>query len=102
MSERPTHLGEALRLMRVFHDMTLTEVALLVGRGNSHLSEVENGKKPPSLDLLQRYADAFKIPLSSLVLFSEHVSSPSDKAARAVAKKVIRMLQWIEERSHEH
>lgn len=47
-------LNEALRLIRVYHDLTQTQLCNQIGISNSHLSEIEKGKKQPSLDLLSR------------------------------------------------
>lgn len=91
--------GEALRLVRSFHDMNQSELALSLGISRSYLSEVESGKKIPSLDLLQKYAAQFEIPLSALVFFSEQVNEPvGDKRARHVlGNKAIALLRWIEQ-----
>lgn len=88
---------EALRLVRVFHDMNQTKLAERLGISKSYLSEIENGKKSPTLELLQKYAEAFNMPLSSLLFFAENVSNPSrsDTVRAAIAGKAIKMLQWI-------
>lgn len=88
---------EALRLVRVFHDMNQSALAERLGISKSYLSEIENGKKPPTLELLQKYADTFNMPLSSLLFFAENVDSHtrSDKVRAAIAGKALKMLQWI-------
>lgn len=92
--------GEALRLVRSFHDMNQSELALALGISRSYLSEIESGKKVPSLELLQKYASRFDVPLSALVFFSEQVDEPArDKRVRNVlAGKALSLLQWIEQR----
>lgn len=89
---------EALRLVRVFHDLNQAALAERLGISKSYLSEIESGKKPPTLDLLQKYADAFNMPLSSLLFFAENAntSSHSEKVRTAIAGKAIKMLKWIE------
>jgi transcriptional regulator with XRE-family HTH domain len=88
---------EALRLVRIFHDMNQTALAERLGISKSYLSEIESGKKAVTLDLLQKYADTFNMPLSSLMFFAENVQkgSRSDKVRTAIAGKVIKMLQWM-------
>ena len=88
---------EALRLVRVFHDMNQTKLAERLGISKSYLSELESGKKSPTLELLQKYAETFNMPLSSLLFFAENVRSPSrsDKVREAIAGKALKMLQWI-------
>ena len=87
---------EALRLVRVFHDLNQTALAELLGISKSYLSEIESGKKPVTLELLEKYASAFNMPLSSLMFFAERVNDgSSEKVRTAVASKVVKMLDWI-------
>ena len=88
---------EALRLVRVFHDLSQTQLAERLGISKSYLSELESGKKTPSLEILQKYAESFSMPLSSLLFFSENVESPtrSERARAAIATKALKMLEWI-------
>ncbi len=94
-------LNEALRLIRVYHDMKQNEAADRLGISKSYLSEIENGKKEPSLDLLRRYETAFDIPTSSIMFFSENLGEPParEKARMFVASKIVRLMQFLEERS---
>lgn len=93
--------GEALRLVRSFHDMNQSELASSLGISRSYLSEIESGKKAPSLELLQKYATLFDLPLSALVFFSERVDEhPRDQRVRNfLGGKAIALLQWIEQKS---
>jgi transcriptional regulator with XRE-family HTH domain len=88
---------DALRLVRVFHDMSQTELAGRLGISKSYLSELERGeKKKISLDLLDRYSDIFAIPVSSLVFFAEQiVDGKSDNVRMAITGKVVKMLEWM-------
>lgn len=92
--------GEALRLVRSFHEVNQSDLADALGISRSYLSEIESGKKVPSLDLLQRYATHFGIPLSSLVFFSENTGeSERDLSVRKMlGKKAIAILQWVEKK----
>lgn len=67
---------------------------------NSYLSEIETGNKVPGLDLLERYAKVFKMPVSSILLFSETIGSKHKASAKlrsASADKILRLLEWLEE-----
>lgn len=88
---------EALRLVRVFHDMNQSALAERLGISKSYLSEIEGGKKSPTLELLEKYAETFNMPLSSLLFFAENVDNPSrsNKVRTAIAGKALKMLQWI-------
>ncbi len=87
---------EALRLVRVFHDMNQTTLAARLQISKSYLSEIESGKKQVTLELLQKYANIFGVPLSSLLFFAEQVEGGARERARtAIAGKVIKMLDWM-------
>ena len=87
---------EALRLVRVFHDMNQTTLAERLEISKSYLSEIESGKKQVTLELLQKYADTFGMPLSSLLFFAEKIEGGArDRVRTAIAGKVVKMLDWI-------
>jgi transcriptional regulator with XRE-family HTH domain len=90
-------LNEALRLMRVFHDLNKTQTADRVGLSKSYITELERGDKKVTLEVLQKYADAFNVPVSSLMFFAEQATEgpTSEKVRTAVAGKVVKMLDWI-------
>ncbi len=94
--------NEALKLVRQFHNLSLTETASRLSVSKSYLSLIENGHKKPTLDLVEAYAKAFNMPVSQLMLFAEGIGDPkpSDRIRRAIAGKAIRMLQWLDEISH--
>ena len=50
-------INEALRLIRVFHDLSQKKLAESLRVSNSHLSEIESGKKTPSIELIEKYAN---------------------------------------------
>lgn len=94
-------LNRALKLLRTYHQLKQVELAKRLDIGNSYLSEIENGIKTPSIDLLQKYSVVFKIPVSSIILFSEKIEEPqrpSEKLRVAAADKILRLLEWIDER----
>lgn len=91
-------LGAALRSLRVFHDLSQTDAAVKLEISKSYLSEVEAGKKEPTLALLSRYAEVFSVPLSSVLFFAEQMGkSGSNTVASGIAPKVLRLLEWIAE-----
>jgi transcriptional regulator with XRE-family HTH domain len=60
--------GEKLRALRKQHGMTLEELALALGlTTHSHLSNIESGRKKPSLELAIKIADFFKVTVDQLV-----------------------------------
>lgn len=59
--------GRAVSLKRVESKMTQGELAERVPLNRSHLSELENGKRSPSLELAERIAKALRCELSELL-----------------------------------
>ena len=98
-------LSEALRLIRVFHDMKQNELAARFDISKSYLSAIERGKKAPSVEIIEKYASEFQIPASSILFFSEQLgdlSSGCDMADRArgvIARKVLNFLRIVEMRT---
>lgn len=94
-------LGEALRLIRVYHDLKQKQVAERLSISTSYLSEIEKGHKTPTLELIQRYSDAFGLPVSSILFFAETVEDvgSSDRARSFVAGKMVGLMQFLEARS---
>ncbi len=91
-------LSEALRLIRVFHDMKQQELADHLSLSKSYISELESGKKVPSMEVIQKYSDEFRIPASSILFFSESLEDPSraKRAKSVIAGKVLQFLQLVE------
>ncbi|QHQ34520.1 helix-turn-helix transcriptional regulator [Algicella marina] len=94
-------INEALRLIRVFHDLKQVELAKKIGVSRSHISEIEKGNKTPSLDLIQRYATEFRIPVSSILFFAEELpnAKSGDKIRSKIAGKVIDILRFVERKA---
>lgn len=64
-------IGDTLRRLRGIYGYTAREMSSKLGISSSYLSEIENGKKQPTLDLLEEYSKLFNVRLSSLLRFSE-------------------------------
>jgi transcriptional regulator with XRE-family HTH domain len=95
-------LSEVLRLIRVYHDLNQKEMAERLKISKSYLSEIESGTKTPTLQLVEAYATEFDVPSSAILFFVESVGdevSASSKAKRLVRQKILRLLQYIEERT---
>lgn len=91
-------LAEALRLIRVYHDIKQQDLADRLGLSKSYVSEIESGKKTPSLEVIDKYSRTFGIPASSILFFAENIEEPN-KASHArslIADKVLKFLQFIE------
>lgn len=91
-------INKALRLLRVYHDLSQSDVAARVGLSKSYVSELEAGNKKVTLEVLEKYSQAFSIPVSSLMIFAERSEDGSfrEGARTYVADKVLKMLDWID------
>lgn len=90
-------LNEALKLVRLFHHLKQNELAEKLEISKSYLSEIEAGKKTPTLDLINKYSETFGLKPSSLLLFSESIQDDSfvEKSRIKIARKSLNILQWI-------
>ena len=90
-------MNEALKQIRIFHQLKQVELANELGISKSYLSEIESSKKPVSMTLLAKYSGYFSVPVSSLMMFSENIDAAknSDKLRLKCANKIIKMLCWI-------
>ena len=94
-------LNQALRHLRRYHGMKQRDLAVKLGISNNYLSEIESGAKAHviTIELLNKYAEIFKVPASTLMLFSEQLESGkrSEKLRVSMATKVLKMLDWIDQ-----
>jgi len=89
-------LNKALKLIRVFHDLTQKELAEKLGISKSHISEIESGKKTPTLAVLNRYAEFFQVPVSSIMFLSENLDNdvnPNEIMQKLRSSTI--MLNWL-------
>jgi transcriptional regulator with XRE-family HTH domain len=92
-------IGKALRLLRVYHDLKLGELAKKIEISSGYLSEIENGKKKPSLELIEKYAVFFNIKPSAILFFSENLDNEtmSGKIKNNIKGNMLAFLSTIED-----
>jgi transcriptional regulator with XRE-family HTH domain len=91
-------INKALKVIRQFHNIKQVELAQKLDLSKSYLSEIESGKKPVSLELLDKYSNLFDIPVSSLVFFSETIGKEGKKAQKfryVFADKILNIMEWM-------
>lgn len=91
-------INKALKIIRQFHNLKQSELAGKIQISKSYLSELESGKKPVSLDILEKYSKHFEIPVSSLVFFSENMSKNKtipEKFRTVFAGKILNIMEWF-------
>ena len=93
-------LEEALRMLRVFHDMNLSELSNDLGISVSYLCEIEKGRKRPSVELLNKYAKVFNTKPSVIMFFAESLTendvSFKKKLKQSLREKIIKFMRGIE------
>lgn len=89
-------IGEALRLIRVFHDKKSTELAKELGISSSYLSEIESGKKQPSLELVNKYAEIFNTSSHSILFFSDELDKNKGPFKVSMRNKILKFLKAVE------
>lgn len=90
-------IGDILKDTRAIYGYKAVEMSKLLGISTSYLSEIENNKKQPSLELLKKYSKIYDMKLSSLILLSENYdeaskNKKSDKFIRNMMIKLIRKM----------
>lgn len=68
-------MSETLKLLRIFFGYKSVEMAKKLNISQSFLSEVENGKKNATLELLNQYSKVLNIKVSTIVLLSESLEN---------------------------
>lgn len=62
------NIGPYLKQRRLEKQLTLSDVAAKMDCSISYISIMENGKRLPKLDFIERYATAINIPVLSLLI----------------------------------
>lgn len=74
--------------------MNAKEFSNALGISASYLSEIENDKKIPSIEILQNYADLLDMKLSSVILLTEKSEDLRKKGKSQVFIQRM-LLKWI-------
>jgi transcriptional regulator with XRE-family HTH domain len=56
-----------VRLLRVKRDMTQEQLAMDAGVNKNYISQVESGTRAVSVDILDKLAHAFEVPVAELL-----------------------------------
>jgi len=90
-------IGDVLKRTRAIYGYKAVEMSSLLGISASYLSEIENNKKQPSLEILEKYANIHGIRLSSLILLSENIDEAvkSGKGTAMIRNMMIHLIQGM-------
>jgi len=78
--------GEIIRLIRIVDGISQGELAKRLNVTNAYLSQIENGRKEPSLSLLKVFSAQTSVPLPLLVLDS---GSPVENEIMGDLRKIL-------------
>ncbi|MCM1569864.1 MAG: helix-turn-helix domain-containing protein [Roseburia sp.] len=88
-------IGDVLKRTRAIYGYKASEMSELLQISKSYLSEIENNKKQPSLELLEKYSEIYGMKLSSLILLSENYddANKSNKGDKFIRSMMIKLIE---------
>lgn len=89
-------IGEALRLLRIYNDMKAVQVSEDLGISQSYISEIEQGKKIPSIEVINKYASYFHTTPSAILLMAEGLEKDPKSFKERISGKLAGLLQELE------
>ena len=91
-------INETLKMLRTINGMTGKELADRLIISTSYLSEIENGRKAPSLELLEKYSAIFDVRLSTLILFTEEMQDENKASVKMKTRdKLFQFMKFLEQ-----
>lgn len=93
-------IGLILKKIRLVYSMSAKDLAKELDISASYLSEIENNKKNPSIDLLEKYSNIFDIKTSSIILMAEDYldSKKKSKSDLFIQRRMLNLLNKYSER----
>ena len=85
-------IGDILKRTRTIYGYKASELSELLGISKSYLSEIENNKKQPSLELLEKYSKIYDMKLLSENYEEASKSNKGDKFIRNMMIKLIEKM----------
>ena len=67
MTNRIENIGKNIKKHRKLQELAQIELAVTVGIDRAYLSEIENGRTNPSINILYAIADALKVDITDLL-----------------------------------
>ncbi len=97
-------IERALKLAREYSDVSAAEMANTLEVSRSYISELESGKKRVTVDILNKYADALRLPASAFLDFSDALGGTTNPDRQRRAEKLVHILSWVtdDQQSRKH
>lgn len=86
-------IGETLKSLRNIYGYSGKELSEKIEISAGYLSEIENNKKSPSLNVLERYSKVFDLKLSTLILLAEKDKENLSHGENWIRKKMISFIE---------
>lgn len=85
--------NKAVKAFRVFNGLTQQQISESLGLPKSFISEMENGKKPVTIQVIDRYAEYFKVQAWEIVYLGKVYDSKSKQSR--FTKMLLTLIEWI-------
>lgn len=92
-------LNEALRLIRVLHGTKVKDLAETIKISAGYISDIENGNKKPTIDVIEKYAEFFGTTSSALMFFSEELDSNRGPFKNTIRNQMLLLLRALEDKT---
>lgn len=89
------YLGFIIKKLRLFHGDKQKELAESVGISSAYLSEMEAGKKQPSIDLVNKIAERYRIFGWSIIRLAQSWEADLEMLI-SESNKTELIWQWLE------
>ena len=98
-------IGDILKRTRTIYGYKASDMSEMLQISKSYLSEIENNKKQPSLELLEKYSEIYdfaekrlpiyEMKLSSLILLSENYddANKNNKGDKFIRNMMIKLIE---------
>lgn len=93
------NMGETLKRIRCIFGYDVKQIAEKLGTSQAYISDIENGKREPTLDILQALADIYGIKRSSIMLMAETAEEAKNhgKLQQVIRKAMLMVIKNLSE-----
>ncbi|MDB5554463.1 MAG: transcriptional regulator [Rhizobium sp.] len=93
-------INDALRLLRLYLGLSQKELSTQLEMSQSMISEIENGSKSVSIEVLEKYSTKFEIRMSNLLFFAEELDGEpvKTKGKLIIANSALLLLDKLSPR----
>ena len=89
VNDAANSLGRDLRALRKSRNITLSELALILGRSVGFISQIERGLSTPTINDLRLLAEAYDVPVSWFFMFEDGDNDEREFIVRAGSRRTL-------------